>query len=259
MSTENVGIRLSYFICGTPRTGSWLLTEALRGTGIAGNPDEYFAHQKRIGCRHVSSERSNAFDEFLRRIRRAATTSNGVLGIKLHLDQFEHLMCALLLHRQQVRPERVNAILNAVFPGLRFVWVIRRDKVRQALSWWRALRDDAWFQYSDVPGMPERALHLDFEAVHRLHRTLIAQENLWAGYFDALNIAPVVVEYESLADSYAATVKGVMQALGIADGRSVTIAPPRLVKMADDRSNEWAASYHSWQEMQERGLKVDDQ
>jgi trehalose 2-sulfotransferase len=32
----------SYLICATPRSGSSLLCEALRNTGLAGNPDEYF-------------------------------------------------------------------------------------------------------------------------------------------------------------------------------------------------------------------------
>jgi len=33
---------ISNMICATPRSGSTLLCEALRNTGLAGNPDEYF-------------------------------------------------------------------------------------------------------------------------------------------------------------------------------------------------------------------------
>ena len=33
---------ISYMICATPRSGSTLLCEALRNTGLAGYPDEYF-------------------------------------------------------------------------------------------------------------------------------------------------------------------------------------------------------------------------
>src|SRR5262249_56036499 len=32
----------SYFICTLPRSGSWLLSEGLEKTGIAGRPREYF-------------------------------------------------------------------------------------------------------------------------------------------------------------------------------------------------------------------------
>jgi LPS sulfotransferase NodH len=31
-----------------------------------------------------------------------------------------------------------RAVLEAAFPGLRYVWLRRQDKVRQAISWWRA-------------------------------------------------------------------------------------------------------------------------
>ena len=31
----------SYLICTTPRSGSWLLADGLRATGVAGRPEEY--------------------------------------------------------------------------------------------------------------------------------------------------------------------------------------------------------------------------
>ena len=35
-------ILTSYLICATQRSGSYLLCEALKNTGIAGKPEEYF-------------------------------------------------------------------------------------------------------------------------------------------------------------------------------------------------------------------------
>ena len=35
-------VSASYLICATPRSGSFLLCEAMRNTGVAGSPDEYF-------------------------------------------------------------------------------------------------------------------------------------------------------------------------------------------------------------------------
>ena len=32
----------AYLVCATPRSGSTLLCEALKGTGVAGRPEEYF-------------------------------------------------------------------------------------------------------------------------------------------------------------------------------------------------------------------------
>lgn len=36
------GVRLSYLICATPRTGSNFLCENLQAVGVAGRPDDYF-------------------------------------------------------------------------------------------------------------------------------------------------------------------------------------------------------------------------
>ena len=32
----------SYLVCATPRSGSTLVCQALKATGVAGNPEEYF-------------------------------------------------------------------------------------------------------------------------------------------------------------------------------------------------------------------------
>jgi hypothetical protein len=41
-TSKAVPVNLSYLICTTPRSGSNFLCEVLRGTGVAGQPDEYF-------------------------------------------------------------------------------------------------------------------------------------------------------------------------------------------------------------------------
>jgi len=38
----------AYLICGTPRTGSTLLSDLLRSTGVAGRPDSYFRLQDQL-------------------------------------------------------------------------------------------------------------------------------------------------------------------------------------------------------------------
>ena len=40
---------VSFLICSTPRSGSTLLCEALRNTGLAGRPEEYFQELTETG------------------------------------------------------------------------------------------------------------------------------------------------------------------------------------------------------------------
>src|SRR6201991_2549603 len=39
----------SYLVCATPRSGSTLLCEALKSTGVAGRPEEYFEALRNTG------------------------------------------------------------------------------------------------------------------------------------------------------------------------------------------------------------------
>ncbi|MGZ5376146.1 MAG: Stf0 family sulfotransferase, partial [Solirubrobacterales bacterium] len=39
----------SYLVCATPRSGSTLLCEALKSTGVAGRPEEYFEALRQSG------------------------------------------------------------------------------------------------------------------------------------------------------------------------------------------------------------------
>src|SRR4051794_41881406 len=61
-----------------------------------------------------------------------------------------------------------GSLLNAAFPGLRYVFVSRNDKVRQAVSLWRALQTLVWRvgrgRPSDEP-IPEKRLVSSFQAV----------------------------------------------------------------------------------------------
>src|SRR5437870_4346527 len=99
-------IRLAYVMCATPRSGSNWLCELLRATGVAGRPDEYLWYG----------------DYSLQRILDEGTGEDGVFGCKLMWDQIDG----------------AQELLNAL-PGVRYLWLRRTDKVRQGISYYRAL------------------------------------------------------------------------------------------------------------------------
>jgi trehalose 2-sulfotransferase len=79
----------SYFVCGTPRAGTSLLTGLLKSTDIAGRPEEYFW---RDDVPFWSQRwKTSTFAEYLAAAIRAGTTPNGVFGAKLmwgYMDDF---------------------------------------------------------------------------------------------------------------------------------------------------------------------------
>src|SRR5437660_9519697 len=121
---------LSYIICTAPRTGSTLLAEALKATGCAGRPAEYFdihAHNEQYWIRTLGI-RNDA--EYIEKVVEAGTTSNGVFGLKVHFHQLRAVHAKLLAAAQSQKVNgpamSVEALLRARFGEPRYIWLMRR-------------------------------------------------------------------------------------------------------------------------------------
>src|SRR5262249_20823009 len=143
----------SYFICTLPRSGSWLLSESLEKTGVAGRPREYFEPKL--------YEDNPAVDpiESLDKIIRKGMTRNGVFAAKLHWYQFE--FATRVVARESDMP--VPLLIDRRFPGLCYVWLTRRDKIRQAVSYYRASKTGVWWQIPGVTAVDHSARALEFD------------------------------------------------------------------------------------------------
>jgi hypothetical protein len=84
----------TYIICTNPRSGSWLLSEGLASTSLAGNPREWFniMEEQRYRARWRIEESTDlSYEAYLRHARVDSTTRNGISGVKLHYYQFAEL------------------------------------------------------------------------------------------------------------------------------------------------------------------------
>jgi hypothetical protein len=81
---------LTYIICTTPRSGSYLLCDGLGSTLLAGRPREWFnargeeIHRSRWG---LDRSPDATYGPYLDQVRVRSTTRNGICGIKLHYFQ----------------------------------------------------------------------------------------------------------------------------------------------------------------------------
>ena len=258
-----------YLICATPRSGSTLLCELLTATGVAGYPEEYFQLLPVAGrARHpreylapvwegeiaaILGERSPVddeptqleqrgaatFDEYLERIRAIATTPNGVFGAKVMWGYFPGLVWHLDPTADATDGDAA-AVLDAAFPGVRYLHVTRRDQERQAMSLWRALQTWTWRADQQPPS--DRPVVFCRRAIEHLAATLEADDAAWRAWFGAEPLDPVVVPYDDLEADPAGTVGSVLAGLGL-DARDVRV--PGLRRQADERSAQWAAHYRA--------------
>jgi LPS sulfotransferase NodH len=264
-----------YLVCATQRSGSTLLCEGLESTGVAGRPREYFEELKETGVprrpreyfwelrspevfrllphdsqldREAESSPTWSRDDYavhLAAALREGTTPNGVFGAKLMWNYFNDFM-ALMRGIPRLGGMGDGSLLNAAFPELRYVFVSRSDKVRQAVSMWRALQTWVWRQEEGAPASeaaPERRAVYSFDAIDHLLDQLRRQEDAWRGFFFRIGQRPLALYYEDIASDLEETVGRVLDDLGIErPSQPLSLGWP-MTRQSDDLSESWVQSY----------------
>lgn len=231
--------RRCYVVCAIPRSGSNLLTDGLHATRRAGVPKQFFLakFEPRYGADHgLDPDRDYA--AYVRGIVNAKATSNEVFGFKLmswYLDDFLIRLRGAGVFGDARASDR--DLLQNAFPRLRFVHVVRRHKLRQALSTARALQTGLWKVQKGKTALREP--QFDRELIEQCLKEAERQEELWLSFFQRIGVKPFHVEYEKLCDDYEATIRAVLEFLQISLPRNFRIGPARTVRQADELSRIW--------------------
>jgi trehalose 2-sulfotransferase len=231
--------RRCYVVCTIPRSGSNLLTDGLRATRQAGMPKQFFLpkSEARYGAQLGLNPNAD-YPSYVRGIVNTKTTRNEVFGFKLmswYLDDF----LARLRDTSAFGGAATNdlAMLRNAFPRLRFVHIVRRHKLRQALSTARALQTGLWKVQEGKTALREP--QFDAELIEQSLREAERQEKIWYTFFQRIDIGPFQVEYEDLCRDYEATIRGVLDFLEISLPRGARIGSPVTVRQSDETSRVW--------------------
>jgi LPS sulfotransferase NodH len=231
--------RRCYVVCTIPRSGSNLLTDGLRATRKAGMPKQFFLpkSEARYGT-ELGVDPKADYPSYVCGIVNTKTTRNEVFGFKLmswYLDDF------LTRLRDtggfgDAGTDDLTMLRNA-FPRLRFVHIVRRHKLRQALSTARALQTGLWKVKQGKTALGEP--RFDAELIEQSLREAERQEKIWYAFFQRIGIDPFQVEYEELCQDYQATIRSVLDFLKISLPRGVEIGPPETIRQSDEISRIW--------------------
>jgi LPS sulfotransferase NodH len=270
----------SYIVCATPRSGSTLVCNALGETGVAGRPEEYFEalrHSGRprrpeeyfrdhLGERAVGSEPAPrsplwsraAYDRYLEWSFDAGTTDNGVFGAKLMWGYFGDFV-SLLRNVPAYRDLPLAELLPAVFPDLTFVRVVRANKLRQAVSLWKAVQTATWREdqasakaasVEDDGSPPYRSfieehrpqLRFHYRAIAHLLEQLLIEEASWDAFFEHCGIKPVLVLYENFASDYETSTLNLLDRLDLSPPPDFEFEP-RMKRQSDKVNDDWVRRY----------------
>jgi LPS sulfotransferase NodH len=232
----------SYLVCGTPRSGSSLLCEALTNTGIAGRPEEYFQPANEI----IWKERwgISTYVEYLAHTIKQCTTPNGVFGAKMMWGYFDHFLQHLYqMPDYKKRRMPVHTMLQAIFPNLHYIWIRRRHILRQAVSQAKAIQTNRWVDRGESSGMAACKPEFSFMQIDFLVQEIKAHNAAWRRFFAEHHIQPLVIVYEDFVVRYEETVREALQHLGIADAEALEVTPVSMKKQADEQSEQWVLRY----------------
>ena len=205
--------RLSYIIASSRRTGSTMLCNLLRKTGLAGYPSEYIQQRFNMAAEQQHIEASEVLGDALA----INQTENQVFGIKVHwsaLDDF----------RTNVLPafnESARRQFNNLLTGSKYIHLTRANKIRQAISDWRA-RHSGVFHISLHAKERARQAHrreipYDYQQLVEHLKGAVEDDRSWEMFFEERGISPLRLVYEEMVASPAAAVRDVLGHLDLPD------------------------------------------
>ena len=175
---------------------------------------------------------------YVRAIVNTKVTRNEVFGFKLmswYLDDF----LARLREEHGFGNSATGdlELLGSAFPRLCFLRIVRRHKLRQALSTARALQTGLWKvqKGKSILREPEFDPDLIEQSLHEAER----QEKIWDDFFQRIGVKPFEVEYENLCQDYEATIRAVLNFLRIRLPTNARVGPPVTTRQADEISRMW--------------------
>jgi LPS sulfotransferase NodH len=271
----------AYVVCSTQRSGSTYLCSLLASTGVAGNPQEFFEAMAETGVppqprfflaglplagvgpgdqpspgeppedsgstpyeppEYSDLRLVKGWRAHLERSFRLGTTANGVFAVKLMWNQLPEMQWHAAALPELAGLEG-RELLEALFGPAAYVWIRRRDTVRQSISLWRALQSGAWRRERGADGAAPAELLYSFDAIEHLRRRLAADDAAWGRFFVGAPTAPLELHYEDdVGPDPADAVARVLAHLDLELPPDWTPSTS-MVRQSDEINDAWRAAY----------------
>ena len=177
-----------YVICTTPRSGSNLLCNLLETSGVMGQPSEFLNPEGSLipGAKKyelIESDYTINLDKYLDKIIAKHSSKNGVFGLKLLYDQFENF-------------RNFRQVKN-IFKKSKFILLLRKDIVAQAVSMHIATETDMWKSFEENE---EKRKMVDYkeDKISFYADRFVRQDLRWIDFFSINQLEYLQVFYEDI-------------------------------------------------------------
>ena len=232
-------MRDPFFICTTPRSGCHFFMSLLMSTQKVGRVEEYLGKYQLDEYRDCSDE--DVLSCF-KRIHRNAV--GGEWGTKVDIRELSFI-------------KRYLSLKQIPLDSVRWIWLRRRDKIKQSISHVTAAWTDIWHIFeddsedrknkarsevvlvdSDIP-----APHLDAQAKIEIPTKLLNEimllyflaDDRWQQFFEENNLTPHTIYYEDFIEesTWEPLIRGVLDFLQISYTLPLDITTSRVKRSSD--------------------------
>lgn len=233
-------IKISYILFFSPRSGSHLITTHLQSISH-GNPFEAF-HFNQAQLRQFYGWKFNFNDpEIYLQEATKTLTVNEVFGVKIHWSQFQTFI-KILRDIVGSAGEELSELelIEVFFPDIRYMFLKRRNKIKQAISYSKGMQTGIWKATSEeLNTYQEYVLPPKYDRLHIecCLDELLSYDERWEQLLDSLPKNYLKIWYEDLAQDFTSGMLNIYQHLGVVEN---TEKPkPITKKLADSKSDDW--------------------
>jgi LPS sulfotransferase NodH/predicted SAM-dependent methyltransferase/carbonic anhydrase/acetyltransferase-like protein (isoleucine patch superfamily) len=224
-------------IAFTMRCGSNFLCEHLRANGI-GDPAEYFQYPFGVANRQFYDDLGVDYGDFTGFLDALIENKsvNDIFSVKIAWDHKNAFLDAI---------KKIDSSIDSLedfFPGARWLFLRRHDKVAQAISLWKAQKTGVWVAKNSSMPVKEKPEYKFFEILDSLMHILV-EDLFWERYFYERKIDPLTLYYEDYEQNVKNAVLMVARYLGVSE--QLRLSEPNdiasvdaIVKQRDSYSEE---------------------
>ena len=221
-------VRTKYAILSSPRSGSTLLARMLFETRMAGDPLEYLSPYLLTLGRQQTGKTNLSYQDFVELMVSRRTSENGLFGMQIHYSQFLSAFTS----------GKITADMIKFIRGFdKLIWVRRRDRLRQAVSFAIARHTKAWSSEEETTIDLSNAAEIHPVQSVKALSTVCASDAGWEMLIKALNLNVYVLWYEDLADDYQEQSLGALRYLGL-DVEATKIPDPPIRRQTTDLNEQ---------------------
>jgi LPS sulfotransferase NodH len=220
-----------------------MLCDGILQTEAMGYPAEYFSvahatYYKRL----IGTERARDYNIVFDYILRLGVTPNGVFSAKILFHQLA-TVGENFSRSNSYLDLRPMQIIDRLAVDPHYVYLVRRDKLRQAISYYRAIQSGIWWEFEGGRRRESPKLPYDHAIISFWVQVMTGWETAWVNELAQLERPLLELDYDDVIADYSGAMAQVHDLLGLPVGPNVSNIRPKLQKQSDGTTDEWVERF----------------